>query len=228
MKFSVFLSMIAFFFLAAACAPRQESEPSSAEGRGSEASGRSNEEEDSPEPVVSGESETKTSKGSRATPEPAEEGPDGGEEPDWSGRYYALKEKYESEFSPPEPGRPIELKLSSGSTMSGTLVALTEKDLVLDLGHGQVTFGADALDPMTAKSYFAPAYGAYHARKQAIEEYQRWQAKHRPAPVTPEPGEVSSPPRSSNEEETRKRKTPWFIPQDSEDPMFRVEPGRKK
>lgn len=209
--------MLAFVFFSMGCAPRQESDAPAEDPK-------------IPDEIKKSPGEEPADPGEEAVPGPtpppktAAKAPTGGGEPDWSQRYYELKDKYQSSFSPPEPGQPIEVRISSDRIVRGTLVAVTEADIVLDLGNGRITLPPDSLHPLSAKSFFASYYGAFHARKQALEEYQHWRDSLRSVPKSPDQNPTSNPPAPAEAKEPGDKEPPWFVPQDSDDPMFKVVP----
>lgn len=215
------VSALSLLLISISCAPLQEVKQSSGEPKTPvESENSSPAASEAPEEIHIRKPEPST--------EPSPVSQTGGDEPDWSRRYHELREKYQSAFSPPETGRPIEVQMLSGRQFMGILLDVTETELVLERGNGRVTLTSESLHPASAKSLFAPAYAAYHARKQAIDEYRRWQEQHGPVSDSPDPGNTSS---ASSAPETRKTEpdqTPWFIPQESDNPMFPVDSRRGK
>lgn len=200
-----------FCVLLAGCAPQIEPETSPAPVRPDS--------QISPEESVSSSTEETSINSSRPMPVNPAVDQAASSELDWSGRYKELFDYYYPLFPEPPTGRKVKLRAASGQLAEGFVRSLTPERMVFDLGDRQVTLTPEQLHSSSAYRYFPDAFAAYHARKQAKREYERWQKTAGLSPQSRHTSVDANPSGSASP-----RPTPWRIPPQSDDPMFPIEP----
>lgn len=125
------------------------------------------------------------------------------ENPDWPLRYQELYELYLARFEAPAAGSEVSVTLAAGREFAGTLLELTEKDVLIEAEGKELRLGSELMAPESQARFFADRHAHLFARHHAKREYDAWKAAHMPeeepernAPSVPA-GEVVVRPRNT-------------------------------
>ena len=99
--------------------------------------------------------------------------------PDWEAKQFQLETKYRPEFVEPKSGAIIAITLKQGNTLQGTLKAITEKNVQIQMGAATVTFVKEELSKASLKLCYAADFARIKAEQQINIEKANFQEKQR-------------------------------------------------